>query len=64
MKKNFRSYNQGPLLLLPSSIKEWMPENQQARFFNDTVDKMELSAILSLYEREFRGYPSYHPAIW
>ena len=63
MKKTFRPYNQSQLLLLPPSIDEWVPEGHLARFVNDTVDQMDLSAILSVYERESRGYPPYHPAM-
>lgn len=63
MKKTFRPYNQGQLFLLPPSIEEWVPENHLARFVNDTVDQMDLSVILSVYERESRGYPPYHPAL-
>ena len=63
MKKTFRPYNQGQLLLLPPSIEEWVPENHLARFVNDTVEQMDLSVIMSVYERESRGYPPYHPAM-
>lgn len=63
MKKTFRPYNQGQLLLLPPSMEEWVPENHLARFVNDTVEQMDLSAILRVYERESRGYPPYHPAL-
>ena len=63
MKKTFRPYNQGQLLLLPPSIEEWVPENHLARFVNDTVEQMDLSAILRVYEQESRGYPPYHPAM-
>ncbi|MCY0875256.1 MAG: IS1182 family transposase [Firmicutes bacterium] len=63
MKKTFRPYNQSQLFLLPPSIEEWVPENHLARFVNDTVDQMDLSPILAVYERESRGYPPYHPAM-
>jgi len=63
VKKTFRPYHQGQLLLLPPSIEEWVPENHLARFVNDTVEQMDLSAILRVYERESRGYPPYHPAM-
>lgn len=41
MKKMFRPYNPGHLLL-PPSIEEWVPENHLARFTNDTVEQMDL----------------------
>lgn len=63
MKKTFRPYNQSQLLLLPPSLEDWVPEHHLARFVNDTVEQLDLSAILSVYERESRGYPPYHPAM-
>ena len=32
-----------------------------AHFISDTIDAMDLSEIESVYEREERGHPPYHP---
>jgi transposase len=49
------------MFLLPPSLPDWLPENHLSYFVSDVVDNLDLSAIESLYEKEDRGYPSYHP---
>jgi transposase len=58
--KTFRPYNPEQLLLLPPSIQDWLPEGHLARFVNEVVDELDLSAIEGAYVEE-RGYPPYHP---
>jgi transposase len=48
-------------LLLPPSLREWLPEDHLAYFVSDLVDHLDLSAITAVYEDEERGYPPYHP---
>src|SRR5260370_6118250 len=48
-------------LLLPPSLRDWLPENHLAHFVSDVVDQLDLSAIESVYEKEERGQPPYHP---
>jgi len=38
-----------------------LPDDHLAYFVGDLVDQLDLSAILSVYEAEERGYPPYHP---
>ncbi len=61
MAKTFRSYLPEQNLLLPPSLREWLPENHLAYFVSDVVDQLDLSAIESVYEEEDRGQPPYHP---
>jgi transposase len=61
MAKTFRSYVPEQNLLLPPSLREWLPENHLAYFVSDVVDQLDLSAIESIYEEEERGQPPYHP---
>ena len=61
MAKTFRSYLPEQNLLLPPSLREWLPENHLAYFVSDVVDQLDLSAIESIYEEEERGQPPYHP---
>lgn len=60
MAKCFRPYDPDQLLLLPPAIGDWVPEDHLARFVNDLVDGLDVSAIEDTYEEE-RGYPPYHP---
>ena len=61
MAKTYRSYSPNQMLLLPPSLKDWLPENHLSYFVSDVIDNLDLSEIESVYEREERGYPPYHP---
>lgn len=62
MPKTFRSYDPDQILLLPPSVKDWVPDNDLAHFISDVVDELDLKAILDAYEKgDLRGYPPYHP---
>ena len=61
MAKTFRSYVPEQNLLLPPSLREWLPENHLSYFVSDVVDQLDLSVIESIYEEEERGQPPYHP---
>src|SRR6202171_1268036 len=61
MAKAYRAYLPEQDLLLPPSLRDWLPENHLAHFVSYVVDQLELSAIESVYEGEERGQPPYHP---
>jgi transposase len=63
MAKTYRPYVPEQDLLLPPSLREWLPEDHLAFFVSDLVDRLDLSAILAVYEDEERGYPPYHPVM-
>ena len=63
MAKTYRPYVPEQDLLLPPSLREWLPEDHLAFFVSDLVDQLDLSAILAGYEDEARGYPPYHPVM-
>jgi transposase len=61
MAKTYRPYCPDQMLLLPPSLQDWLPENHLSYFVSDVIDNLDLSEIESVYEREDRGYPPYHP---
>jgi transposase len=61
MAKTFRTYLPEQNLLLPASLREWLPDDHLSYFVSDVVDQLDLSAIESVYEGEDRGQPPYHP---
>lgn len=61
MGKTYRPYLPEQDLLLPPSLRDWLPEGHLAYFVSDLIDAMDLGEIESYYEREDRGYPPYHP---
>jgi transposase len=61
MAKTYRPYFPEQDFLLPPSPKDWLPDDHLAYFVSDVVDELDLSAIESVYEKEERGQPPYHP---
>ena len=61
MAKTFRTYLPEQSLLLPASLREWLPDDHLVYFVSDVVDQLDLSAIESVYEGDERGQPPYHP---
>lgn len=61
MAKSYRPYRPDEDLLLPPSLREWLPENHLAYFVSDLVDSLDLSAMDAVYGNEKRGQPPYDP---
>jgi len=61
MGKGYRSYLPEQDLLLPPSLRDWLPEGHLAYYVSDVVDQLDLSAIHGVYEEEMRGQPPYDP---
>jgi len=61
MGKSYRPYYPDEDLLLPPSLREWLPENHLAYFVSDVVDQLDLSAMEEVYGSEKRGQPPYDP---
>jgi transposase len=63
MSKTFRPYEPDQIILMPASMRDWLPSDHLAYFISDIVDHLDLSAIMERYAGEERGYPPYHPAM-
>lgn len=61
MGKSYRPYYPDEDLLLPPSLREWLPEDHLAYFVSDVVDQLDLSAMDAVYGSEKRGQPPYDP---
>lgn len=61
MSKTYKPYQPEQDLLLPPSLKDWLPENHLAYFVSDVVDELDLSGIDAVYEKDDRGQPPYDP---
>jgi transposase len=61
MGKSYRPYYPDEELLLPPSLREWLPENHLAYFVSDVVDNLDLAVIEAVYGGEKRGQPPYDP---
>jgi transposase len=60
MGTSFRPYQPQQTLLLPPSLKEWLPEGHLAYFIAETVDLMDLSAFFKHYEGDGRRNQPFH----
>jgi transposase len=63
MTKTYRPYQPEQDLLLPPSLRDWLPENHLAYFVSDLVEQLDLSAIYAVYEQDLRGQPPYDPRL-
>jgi transposase len=63
MAKTYRPYAPEQDLLLPPSLRDWLPDDHLAFFVSDLIDQLDVSAITAVYEDEERGYPPYHPVM-
>jgi transposase len=61
MGKSYRPYYPDAELLLPPSLRDWLPENHLAYFVSDVVDNLDLTAMDAVYGKEKRGQPPYDP---
>src|ERR1700682_1100161 len=63
MPKEYRAYLPDQDLLLPPSLRDWLPENHLVYFVSDVVDQLDLSKIHAHYGDEGRGQPPYDPQL-
>jgi transposase len=63
MPKGYRPYLPEQDLLLPPSLRDWLPEEHLVYFVSDVVDQLDLSAIHAYYGEEKRGQPPYDPQL-
>jgi len=61
MSKTYKPYQPEQDLLLPPSLKDWLPEKHLAYFVSEVVDELDLSGIEAVYAKELRGQPPYDP---
>lgn len=61
MGKTYRPWSPNQQYLLPPSVQDWLPGNDLVYFLLDTVNELDISAIIRVYEQETRGFPPFHP---
>jgi transposase len=59
--KRYRPYYPDEDLLLPPSLREWLPGDHLSYFVSDVVDQLDLVAMDAVYGNEKRGQPPYDP---
>lgn len=60
-ERTFRRYDRDQMLLLPPSLREWLPTGHLVYFIADLVESLDLSEILDCYGGPARGTVPYDP---
>ena len=63
MAQNFLACDREQELLLPPSLREWLPEEHLAWFVLDAVDEMDLAAFYAGYRDDGWGRAAHDPAM-
>jgi transposase len=62
--RTFRVYDREQCLLLPPSLRDWLPEGHPVFFISEVVDGLDLSDLISDYDSpDGKGAPPYHPRL-
>lgn len=61
MAQNFLPCDRDQELLLPPSLREWLPEDHLAWFVVDAVDELDLSAFFGAYREDGWGRAAFDP---
>jgi transposase len=63
MPQNFIACDRDQELLLPPSLREWLPAGHFAWFIVDAVAEMDMSAFYGVYRNDGHGRPAHDPAM-
>jgi transposase len=63
MAQNFLSCDRDQELLLPPSLRDWLPEEHLAWFVIEAVGEMDLSAFYVAYRQDGWGRAAHDPAM-
>jgi transposase len=63
MAQNFLSCDREQELLLPPSLREWLPEEHLAWFVIDAIAELDLSAFYGAYRQDGHGRAAHDPAM-
>ncbi len=63
MSQNFIECDRDQVLLMPPSLREWLPEGHLAWFVLDAVEEMDLSGFFGAYRLGGHGRPAHDPAM-
>jgi len=63
MSQNFLDCDREQVLLLPPSLRDWLPEDHLAWFVIETVGRLDLSAFFAAYRADGHGRAAYDPGV-
>jgi transposase len=63
MPQNFIECDREQVLLMPPSLREWLPEDHLAWFVLAAVEEMDLAAFYAVYRQDGHGRAAHDPAM-
>ena len=63
MAQNFIACDREQVLLLPPSVRDWLPDDHLALFVIDAVAQLDLEAFYGSYRRDGHGRAAHDPAM-
>jgi transposase len=63
MAHDFIGCDREQVLLMPPSLREWLPEDHLAWFVVDAVEEMDLDAFYADYRADGHGAAAYEPSM-
>ncbi len=63
MAQNFIACDREQVLLLPPSVRDWLPDDHLAWFVIDTVAQLDLEAFYGSYRRDGHGRAAHDPSM-
>jgi len=63
MCPNFLECDRDQVLLLPPSLREWLPPGHLVWFVIDAVERLDLTAFYGAYRLDGQGRPAHEPAM-
>ncbi len=63
MPTSYLLYEPDQDLLLPHSLREWLPEDHLAHYIGETMDSLDLGAFYARYESGGTRNQPFHPAM-
>jgi transposase len=63
MPQNFLACDREQELLLPPSLREWLPQNHLAWFVIDAVAQLDLAPFYGAYRHDGHGRAAHDPAM-
>jgi len=63
MPQNFLGCDREQVLLMPPSLREWLPQNHLAWFVLEAVEQMDLTAFYAAYRADGHGRAAHEPAM-
>ncbi len=63
MGPNFLECDRDQVLLLPPSLREWLPPGHLAWFVIDAVERLDLTAFYRAYRLDGQGRPAHEPSM-